>query len=61
MNILHANQKVVEIGIAAKHAWSCAIKGSSEKVNGLRTIDIKINTNRLRIIPRVICVLLSNF
>ena len=51
MNILHANQNVVAIGTAAKHAWICAIVGSGENVNGLSIIDIKINTPMLKIIP----------
>ena len=61
MNMLQASQNVALIGIAAKHACSCAITGFVEKVNGRNTKDINTKHPSVRIAPRVICPLVNNF
>lgn len=61
MNMLHANQNVALIGIAVKHAWSCAIIGSVEKVNGRSRNDIRMKTPSVRMAPSAMWPLVSSF
>ena len=61
INMLQANQKVALIGIAVKHACSCATTGSVEKVNGRNKTDIMTKTPSVRMVPRAMWPLVSSF